>query len=79
MGGSLKPPPADLYRAMRDAGMVLGISDMADKAVWGSFQAVGWLSSASHCTSRELVAGQHNLHDDMIKELIRRGGVIGMV
>ena len=77
--GGLKPPAADLFRAMREAGMILDITHMADQAVWESFELWDGPVMASHCTCRALVPGQRHLHDDMIKELIRRGGVIGMV
>lgn len=77
--GGLKPPAADLYRAMRDAGMILDITHMADQAVWESFERWDGPVMASHCTCRALVRGQRHLHDDMIKELVRRGGVIGLV
>lgn len=77
--GGLKPPAAELFRAMRDAGMILDITHMADQAVWESFELWDGPVMASHCTCRSLVPGQRHLQDDMIKELIRRGGVIGMV
>ena len=34
---------------------------------------------ASHCTCRSIVTGQRHLTDDMIRELIRRDGIIGLV
>ncbi len=77
--GGLKPPAADLYRAMRAAGMILDVTHMADQAVWESFELWDGPVMASHCTCRALVRGQRHLHDDMIKELVRRGGVIGLV
>ena len=77
--GGLKPPAADLYRAMREAGMILDITHMADQAVWESFELWDGPVMASHCTCRALVPGQRHLHDDMIRELVRRGGIIGLV
>ena len=77
--GGLKTPAADLFKSMREVGMVLDITHMADKAVWESFKEWDGPVMASHCTCRSLVPGQRHLHDDMIKELIRRGGVIGLV
>ncbi|MDD9989395.1 MAG: membrane dipeptidase [Spirochaetaceae bacterium] len=77
--GGLKPPAADLYRAMREAGMILDITHMADQAVWESFDLWDGPVMASHCTCRALVPGQRHLHDDMIRELVRRGGIIGLV
>ena len=77
--GGLKSPAADLYRALREAGMILDITHMADQAVWESFELWDGPVMASHCTCRALVPGQRHLHDDMIKELVSRGGVIGLV
>ena len=53
--GGLKPPAAGLYGAMREAGMVLDITHMADQAVWESPADLGWahpgipLCLALHC------------------------------
>ena len=64
---------------MRDAGMILDITHMADQAVWESFDLWDGPIMASHCTCRSIVPGQRHLHDDMIRELCRRGGIIGLV
>ena len=77
--GGLKPPARPLYQAMREAGMILDITHMADQAVWESFDAWDGPVLASHCTCRSIVPGQRHLTDDMIREVIRRDGIIGMV
>jgi membrane dipeptidase len=77
--GGLKPPAKPLYEAMRAAGMILDITHMADQAVWESFDLWDGPIMASHCTCRSLVRGQRHLTDDMIRELARRDGVIGLV
>lgn len=77
--GGLKPAAKPLYRAMRDAGMILDITHMADRAVWESLEIWDGPVMASHCTCRSIVRGQRHLSDDMIRELIRRDGVIGLV
>ena len=59
--------------------MILDITHMADQAVWESFEPLDGPVMASHCTCRALVPGQRHLHDDMIRELVRRGGIIGLV
>ena len=64
---------------MRDAGMILDITHMSDQSVWESFDLWDGPIMASHCTCRALVRGQRHLTDDMIRELIRRDGVIGLV
>ena len=77
--GGLKPPARDLYRAMQEAGMVLDITHMADQAVWESLEIWDGPVMASHCVCRSVVKGQRHLTDDMIRELTRRGGIIGLV
>ena len=77
--GGLKPPAKALYKAMREAGMILDITHMADQAVWESFDLWDGPIMASHCVSRSVVPGQRHLTDDMISELSRRGGIIGLV
>ena len=77
--GGLKPPARPLFKAMREAGMILDITHMADQAVWESFEIWDGPVLASHCTCRALAKGQRHLTDDMIRELIRRGGIIGLV
>lgn len=77
--GGLKPPAKPLYEAMREAGMILDITHMADQAVRESFDLWDGPIMASHCTCRSLVPGQRHLDDWMIRELIRRDGIIGLV
>ncbi len=77
--GGLKPPARALYQAMQEAGMILDIAHMADQAVWESLELWDGPIMASHCTCRSLVPGQRHLTDDMIREVIRRDGVIGLV
>ena len=77
--GGLKPPAKELFRAMREAGIILDITHMADRAVWESFDLWDGPVMASHCVSRAVVPGQRHLTDDMIAELAGRGGIIGLV
>ena len=59
--------------------MILDITHMSDQAVWESFDIWDGPVMASHCNCRSLVRGQRHLTDDMISELIRRDGIIGLV
>ena len=59
--------------------MILDITHMADQAVKESFEIWDGPVMASHCTCRSIVKGQRHLDDWMIKELIARGGIIGLV
>ena len=77
--GGLKPPAKALYKAMREAGMILDIAHMSDQAVRESFDLWDGPVMASHCMCRSIVPGQRHLTDDMIRELVRRDGIIGLV
>ncbi len=77
--GGLKPPAKALFKAMRQAGMILDITHMADQAVWEAFDLWDGPILASHCMCRKIVPGQRHLTDDMIRELVRRDGIIGLV
>ena len=59
--------------------MILDITHMSDQAVWESFDIWDGPVMASHCNCRSLVQGQRHLSDDMISELVRRDGIIGLV
>ncbi len=71
--GGLKPPAPALYRALRQAGIILDITHMADQAVWESLEIWDGPIVATHCSARALIKGQRHLTDDMIREVIRRG------
>ena len=77
--GGLKTPAPALYQAMREAGIILDITHMADQAVWESLEIWDGPIMASHCVSRSIVPGQRHLTDDMIREIVARDGVIGLV
>ena len=77
--GGLKPTAPPLYQVMRQAGMILDITHMADQAVKESFEIWDGPVMASHCTCRSLVKGQRHLEDWMIQEIIARDGIIGLV
>ena len=59
--------------------MILDITHMADQAVKESLDLWDGPIMASHCTCRAIVQGQRHLEDWMIKEIIARDGIIGMV
>ena len=50
--GGLKPPARPLFRALRQAGMILDITHMADQAVWESLEIWDGPVMASHCVCR---------------------------
>lgn len=68
-----------LLDAMRAAGMALDVTHAADLTFWQLLDYWDGPVHASHCMCRALVPGQRHLSDDMIKAVVERDGVIGMV
>jgi membrane dipeptidase len=77
--GGLYANAYPLLDALRDVGMVLDLTHAADLTFWQILDYWDGPVHASHCMCRTLVPGQRHLSDEMIKALVERGGVIGMV
>lgn len=77
--GGLYPPAYPLMDALREAGVVLDLTHASDLTFWQILSYWDGPVHASHCNCRALVPGQRHLSDDMIRALVERGGVIGMV
>ena len=77
--GGLYTPAYPLMDALKNHGMVLDVTHASDISFWQIMDAWEGPVHASHCNCRALVPGQRHLSDPMIKELIARGGVIGVV
>lgn len=75
--GGLKPPAAPLLREMRQLGMILDVTHLADDSFWESLELWDGPVLASHNNCRSLVPGQRQFSDEQLKALIERGGVIG--
>lgn len=86
-GGTGEPGPltADgftLLREMDDAGCVLDISHMDEKAVWQALDAFSGRLMASHVNPNRLLRERNSnrfLNDEVIREVAGRNGVIGLV
>jgi membrane dipeptidase len=86
-GGTHAPGPlTDLGRALMPAlsraGMILDISHMAEESFWQALDLFDGQVIASHSNCRVFVAesrADRHLSDAMIRALVSRGGVIGMV
>jgi membrane dipeptidase len=76
--GGLTPAGFRLLDAMREAGMILDLSHLADQAVEEALLSWRGPVIASHSNARSLVPGDRQLADGTIAELGRRGGVIGI-
>ena len=86
-GGTGTPGPltADgraLLREMERVGMVLDVSHMAEEAFWQAMDMFGGTVVATHANCRVFVPGERSdrqLSDAMIKALVERDAVIGVV
>ncbi len=75
--GGLKPHGPDLLAAMREVGMVLDLTHLADESFWQALDLWDGPVIASHQNARALVPGQRQFDDDQLRAVIERGGVIG--
>lgn len=75
--GGLTPNGRDLLRAMKDAGMILDLTHLADESFWEALKLWRGPALASHNNCRALVPGDRQFDDDQIKAILERGGVIG--
>lgn len=77
--GGLYPCAYPLLEALQAAGVALDVTHAADVAFWQLLDAWDGPVHASHCNCRALVPGQRHLSDEMIKAILDRDGVIGVV
>lgn len=75
--GGLKPPARELLAQMRDVGMILDVTHLADESFWEALELWDGPLIASHNNCRALIPGQRQFADDQIEAIIERGGVIG--
>ncbi len=68
-----------LLGAMRELGMVLDVSHLADMAMAQAFDLFDGPVMASHSNCRALVPGMRQITDSQIKTITGRGGVVGIV
>ena len=76
--GGLTELGVQLLKAMRRKRVILDLSHMADQSVADAFAMWRGPIMASHSNSRELVPGDRQVTDATVKEIARRGGVIGV-
>ena len=73
-----------LVRSMDRAGLVHDASHLSDRAFWDLVACSDRPLIASHSNCRALMGGggrgenQRHLHDEQIREIVRRGGVMGL-
>ncbi len=83
-GGNASPGPLtdmgrDLLAAMADLGVVLDVSHLAEEAFFEAIDRFEGRIIASHANPRARVPGPRQLSDEMIRRLIERDSVIGVV
>ena len=80
--GGLTARGRELVRLMDDAGIVHDQAHLSDAATRELFEATDRLVIATHCNSRAIAdpsgVNERHLTDDTIREIGRRGGVIGL-
>lgn len=69
----------ELLEIMADFNMILDLSHLAEAAYYEAVDSYGGVIIASHSNPRHFVEGARHLSDDMIRRLVERDGVMGMV
>lgn len=77
--GPLAPQARPLLAQMQAVGMTLDVSHLAEESFWQALKLFGGRIIASHANCRALVPGERQLSDEMIRAIVARGGVIGVV
>ena len=77
--GPLTPLGYKLLAEMQRLGVILDVSHMAEETFYNALDAYHGPIIASHSNCRHLVSTDRQLSDDMLRRLIEREGVIGVV
>jgi len=77
--GGLRPKGKELLKEMERLNIILDATHLCDDSFWEALNNFNGYVWASHHNCRSLVDHNRQLSDDMIKELINRGAVIGGV
>ena len=77
--GGLTARGRDLLPELQRLGMILDLTHLSDESFWEAVEAYPGPVWASHQNCRALVPHQRQWTDDQFREVIRRGGVIGVV
>ncbi|MGH2811528.1 MAG: dipeptidase [Actinomycetota bacterium] len=83
-GGSSRPAGLsvegrELVTAMRELGIVLDASHLAEEAFWEAVEIGVPRVVASHSNSRAIVSSDRQLTDDMIRSIGDHDGIVGLV
>jgi membrane dipeptidase len=77
--GPLTPEGRTLVRAMREHRFALDVSHLSDESFWEALELFNGPVLASHANCRTFVPTDRQLSDDMIRAVVERGGVIGVI
>lgn len=83
-GGTRAPGPLtdlgrELMHALKQEGVVLDVSHLAEESFWEALEIGPEHVIASHSNARSFMPTDRHLSDDMIRALGERSGVIGLV
>ncbi len=75
--GPLSEGGVKLLKEFMCVGMILDVTHLSDQSFWHAMDVYDGPMLASHHNLRALVPGDRQLTDEQVKELIKRGAVIG--
>lgn len=75
--GPMPPAGVQLLKEFMKVGMILDVTHLSDQSFWTAMEVYDGPMLASHHNLRALVPGDRQLTDEQVKELVRRGAVIG--
>ncbi len=76
--GPITPFGKEVLREMRRLGIILDVTHLCDESFWNAMDLWDGPLWASHQNCRTLAPWNRQFADDQIKEVIRRGGILGM-
>jgi membrane dipeptidase len=76
--GGIGPRGRELLAAMRELDVILDATHLCDDSFWEALEAWDGPVWASHNNCRALVPHNRQFSDEQIRELVRRGAVIGV-
>jgi Zn-dependent dipeptidase, microsomal dipeptidase homolog len=77
-GGGLTPFGFALVREMEELGIIADVSHLSEKGFADLAHASGAPFVATHSDARAVCGNKRNLTDDQFREIVRRGGVVGL-
>ena len=81
MGGTqngLKPYGLEAIRLMQKIGIAADVSHLNDAGVWDILEKCDLPPLASHSNCRALVNHPRNLSDDLLRQIVAKGGYVGV-